>query len=220
MRRTIAVILVVLSHAGTIYWFHVTVRIKRVGPDQLHWRGELIFIAAEPDRSNKRPAAATSTSERRDQMQDPDERAASQTSRDDVSQTSESDRSIDWFAQGAAAANSMVARRSAEQTMRSLDSKPKPLDLSKERIQHRQGSTQRFDDGEMITWISERCYVSNRPLAGPQLIEDRPNVVCKDRRKPRDDLFDRLRPKYLGGPKKSRRDAELVREDECPTLCQ
>jgi hypothetical protein len=219
MRRTTALILVVLSHAGAIYWFHVTARIKRVAPEQLHWRGELIFIAVEADRSNKRPAAATSTRERRDQMQDPDERAGFQASRDDVPQTPDSDRSIDWFAQGTAAANSTVARQNAEQAMRSLDSKPQTIELPKEVMRRREGTTQRFDDGEMITWISERCYVTNRPPSGPQLIEDRLNVVCKNPGKPRDDLFDRFRPHYLGGPKKPKRD-ELAGQEECPTLCQ
>lgn len=220
MRRTIAVILVVLSHAGAIYWFHMAVRIKRAGQEQTHWRGELIFIAVESDRSNKPPTAATSRRVRRYQMQKPDERAGFQTSFDDVSQPPDSDKSIDWFAQGTAAANSIVARQNTEQASRSLDSKPNVIELPTERIRRREGTTQRLGDGEMITWIDERCYVTNRASPGPQLIEDWINVVCKNRSKPRGDLFDRFRPKYLGGPKEPKRDDELVREDQCPTLCQ
>ena len=219
MRRTIALIVVVLSHAGAIYWFHMSMRGKRAALEQTYWRGELIFIDVEPDRSNKRPTASTSTSEQLDQIQDPAERVGFQASPDDVPQPPDSDRSIDWFAQGAAAANSIIGRQNAEKAMRSLDSKPKAIELPKEGMRRREGTTQRFDEGEMITWISERCYVTNLPRIGPQLIEDRPNVVCKDRRKPQDDLFDRFRPKYLGGPKKPKRD-ELTDENECPTLCQ
>jgi hypothetical protein len=123
---------------------------------------------------------------------------------------------IDWHGARDAAVASITNPPSAG---RSLDSRPKVIELPKKELQRRTGTTQRYDDGEIITWISERCYATNRPHVAEQLDKNKLNVICKDPFGPQTDLFDHLRPDYLGGPTTEAAKKLLAKEPECPTLC-
>jgi hypothetical protein len=44
---------------------------------------------------------------------------------------------------------------------------------------HKAGDTEHFDGGEVITWVNERCYYTNRP--GPIGFGGTSQKVCKTR---------------------------------------
>jgi hypothetical protein len=105
---------------------------------------------------------------------------------------------IDWSAERERAAEQEAARQYAEPAERPLISKPKAMELPKRKIEHKPGDTQRFDDGEIITWVSENCYVTNLPPVMPRLDSNAINMQCRmTGRPPIVDGFDHIKPKYL-----------------------
>ncbi len=67
-----------------------------------------------------------------------------------------------------------------EKPAASLDSKPVALVLpDKSKQPHKAGDTEHFEGGEVITWLNERCYVSNRP--GPVGFGGESKKMCKVR---------------------------------------
>lgn len=92
---------------------------------------------------------------------------------------------IDWMAEAKRAAGDILAREDRQASRRALGVIPKGLDLPRARDQgpHR-GETDRFDDGETITWISDRCYYTNRdpahlPVFITGLQRPLPHPICK-----------------------------------------
>ena len=49
----------------------------------------------------------------------------------------------------------------------------------KSNLPHKAGDTEHFEGGEVITWVNERCYYSNRP--GPMTFGGASQKVCKTR---------------------------------------
>jgi hypothetical protein len=71
---------------------------------------------------------------------------------------------IDWHAEGARSARNAYKDTARENPEPLLDSKPKILVLpDKSNLPHKKGDTEKFEGGEVITWINERCYYTNRP---------------------------------------------------------
>ncbi len=110
-----------------------------------------------------------------------------------------------WREHAREAAGDVVARNVESDSRRSFS---KPNSVAQPRTPkdtvslfpaplHKNGDTQLLGDGEIITWVSDKCYATNRPFAAPQLDGSRLNVVCKDPFNARTDLFDHLKPKYL-----------------------
>ena len=87
---------------------------------------------------------------------------------------------IDWYAESARAARNAFSDEVREKPAPSLDSKPVALVLpDKSKQPHKAGDTEHFEGGEVITWLNERCYVSNRP--GPVGFGGESKKVCKVR---------------------------------------
>ncbi len=106
----------------------------------------------------------------------------------------------DWQAERERAANESAAH-SLEETNSPLLSKPKVIERPRNGTQYQPEGSRRSDGGEIITWISEDCYATNQPPPGPQLDSNRLNIICKKKnRSPQGDLFNHLKPNYLGAP--------------------
>jgi hypothetical protein len=107
----------------------------------------------------------------------------------------------DWSSQREKTAGDVVGREVERANSRSLLSKPRVIELPTRGSVHKPGDTQHFDDGEIITWINDRCYATNQQPSGPRLISDMVNVICKNKDQPsRDDYFDYMKPDYLRDP--------------------
>lgn len=112
---------------------------------------------------------------------------------------------VDWSVQREIAAISTADRYPQSQASGDLDSEDvvrhAPLDPRKVLFptpNHKNGYSAQVGDGELVTWLDERCHVTNLPPLVPRLNEDAPNVICKHPEKlPRTDLFEHLRPRYL-----------------------
>lgn len=107
----------------------------------------------------------------------------------------------DWNAEREKIAGDVVGREAERANARTLLSRPNVIELAPRGTRHAPGDSQHFDDGEIITWLSEDCYSTNRPHDGPQLDPNRLHVVCKNRKKPpRTNYFDHMKPDYLRDP--------------------
>jgi hypothetical protein len=104
---------------------------------------------------------------------------------------------IDWAAERSRAAERTVAGERGKSGESRLYSKPNVIELPKGPKSPKAGDSQRFEGGELITWINEKCYATNLPKFTPQLNPDALNVFCKDPSSGRDDYFDHLKPSYL-----------------------
>lgn len=106
--------------------------------------------------------------------------------------------SIDWASEREHAAERRAGREFAEPAERPLLSKPKAMELPKVKPEHKRGDTQRFDDGEIRTWVNDKCYVTNREPPTPRLDPKSINVECRlNGRPPIEDGFDHVKPAYL-----------------------
>ncbi len=89
------------------------------------------------------------------------------------------------MAEAQRAALDVLARQDRKASQRAFGSIPKGMDLPRPKDEGpRRGQTWRFDDGETITWISDRCYYTNRdPAHSPGLItglqQPLPHPICK-----------------------------------------
>jgi hypothetical protein len=102
--------------------------------------------------------------------------------------------SIDWQTARHRAAADVAARLPPVQNAKPMTS---PGDLLRRPL-HRRGDSQQLGQGEVITWIDGRCYVTNQPSAAARLDENAIVTICRPRDTPiRGDLFDDLRPRYL-----------------------
>ncbi|HTE42941.1 MAG TPA: hypothetical protein VK629_19110 [Steroidobacteraceae bacterium] len=77
--------------------------------------------------------------------------------------------SIDWNAERAQAVDGAVARERARRDGEPLNSKPKVIERAATDSRRKRGDTQHLGNGEIITWIDERCYATNLPAPGPQM---------------------------------------------------
>jgi hypothetical protein len=192
IRSSVVLVAVTLVHVCAIYLLAMGVRSSRVISSSAQPRSMLFFVAPKtPGRSRPmRGVIEQATALHRSAIE-------SQPPALRDSAIIEPSGAINWTEGAAGAVSGLLARQRAAEEARSLDSKAKLIELPKGGLPHQIGDSQRFADGELITWINDQCYVSNRPLAGPQLDPGRPNVVCKDRSALHDDLFDYLKPSYL-----------------------
>jgi hypothetical protein len=55
------------------------------------------------------------------------------------------------------------------------------------RDHHQRGDFERTEDGELITWVNDKCFYTNRGITAYGLPQT--NKVCKDPFKPKTDLF-------------------------------
>lgn len=70
---------------------------------------------------------------------------------------------VDWYAEGTRVARSVVIDTPAARPQPSPDAEARVLVLPDDAGEpHRNGDVERREGGELITWISERCYYSNR----------------------------------------------------------
>lgn len=99
---------------------------------------------------------------------------------------------VDWMAEGQRIAQDYISRTSRRDSLRSLDGTGTgPRLLRSLALVHRLGVTEHFDGGEVIDWVNDRCYYSNRdpdgnlpPMHGvtglpPAYLTGRP--ICKPR---------------------------------------
>jgi hypothetical protein len=85
--------------------------------------------------------------------------------------------SIDWNAAIGDAVRSQLAREAAEQQGSLLDSKPRVVELPKEKERpHKLGDSE-FSNGRTIVWVNERCYLESEILDRHSM----PRTVCKNR---------------------------------------
>lgn len=92
--------------------------------------------------------------------------------------------SVDWNAEAGRVAGDVAEQSSAKEKYRPLDRLPPGMGPPPPKSSRRQfGDTQRFEGGEIITWINERCYYTSRNYgsaglaSGSDLQLQRP--VCK-----------------------------------------
>jgi hypothetical protein len=81
----------------------------------------------------------------------------------------ESDESsVDWNAESRRIAGEVVARRNAEEKFRSLDRPPAGMGPPPPKAsRHQAGDTERFEGGEILTWVNDRCYYTNQNYRSP-----------------------------------------------------
>lgn len=90
---------------------------------------------------------------------------------------------IDWYAEGARSARRVFPDAVQVKPDRSLDSEPEAMalpDVSRE--PRKRGDSERYEGGETITWINERCYYRADPL--PDISGAPPRLklpTCKNR---------------------------------------
>ena len=73
----------------------------------------------------------------------------------------------DWGAEAERAAREELSREQQQDSLRSLAGHPKGMDLPPPRHRpHQLGDTEHFEGGEIIDWINDRCYYSNRDPTG------------------------------------------------------
>jgi hypothetical protein len=74
---------------------------------------------------------------------------------------------VDWIAEGQRTAQDYISRTTRADSLRALDrpSTGPRLLRSPSRV-HQLGDTDHFDGGEIIDWINDRCYYSNRDPSG------------------------------------------------------
>jgi hypothetical protein len=190
-----------LLTAAALYWLDRGLRADRIAVEVDRPKGELVFIAPLPPKAIERPQV-TPRPNRNPVVKahvSTYEQAEPDAPNNAISITSDADRRIDWSEQSAISAGAVAdARANPDVT---LDSKPKILELPSAASHSKAGVTQHLGGGEIITWINERCYVTNMPSANPSLDKNKINKICK--RDGEDDgvMFDHLRPSHLGGPK-------------------
>jgi hypothetical protein len=74
---------------------------------------------------------------------------------------------VNWMAEGQRVARDYIARMAHVDLPRPADSDSTGLGLLRSRGPgHRLGDTEHFDGGEVIDWINDRCYYSNRDPNG------------------------------------------------------
>ncbi len=107
---------------------------------------------------------------------------------------------IDWYGAMESAARS-AAERAEERELHGSPENSKPQILVIPERPHMAGDEERYDDGTVVTWLSERCYVILDRL------EPRPMRVCKtptlaERRREanRKEREKAMKPEYLGRP--------------------
>jgi hypothetical protein len=91
----------------------------------------------------------------------------------------------DWREFGSQAIQSTIGKQGEEEGRRSLMSKPKTVEAPRDSSQpsifktpaFKAGDTQHFEDGEIITWDSDRCYYTNRQI-GSVLSSKSATKVC------------------------------------------
>jgi hypothetical protein len=112
--------------------------------------------------------------------------------------------SVDWQELGAAVAEDRTRRhfeaRNQEEAMigkRSDGMKEPNVPSLFPAPQHRHGDSEQRDGNALITWIDERCFVTNQLHPSMSLDPTGPRMVCKDRHKADTDLFNHLKPSYL-----------------------
>ena len=74
---------------------------------------------------------------------------------------------IDWMAEAQHGAQDYISRTTRGDSHRAMDGPSSALKLLRSRAQiHRLGDTEHYDGGEIIDWIDDRCYYSNRDPNG------------------------------------------------------
>lgn len=81
---------------------------------------------------------------------------------------------IDWYAEAARSARNAFPDEVGEKPAPSLDSRPQALVLpDKSKQPHKFGDEEHLEGGEIITWMNETCYVSNKLTEGFGGLSDR-----------------------------------------------
>jgi len=187
---------------AALYWLDRGLRADRILVDLDQPRGELVFIAAPPQQLIERPRTTPRTKARNSVVPDrvsTDDQADPSPPSNAITTAPVVERSIDWSQQSAISAAAAVNALTKQDD--TLDSKPKVIELPGEGSKSKAGLTQHLGGGEMITWINDRCYVTNMPPPGPTLDANKVNTVCKRPGEGDGMMFDHLRPSHLGGPK-------------------
>jgi hypothetical protein len=88
---------------------------------------------------------------------------------------------IDWSNELRQVANENAARQMRGDPYRSFSTHAQSLAAANHAITQSPGESQGFEGGEVISWISERCFYSNRGLlAEPYSVIPSIQMVCKD----------------------------------------
>jgi hypothetical protein len=185
-------LIAVAIHGVAMYFVAIGIRSTRVNPSVQQRALELFYV--QPKAKN-----AANVSNRQDINRTELALPITLSELAIPSTTPSIDLSI---ARNEAAAN--VVRQSQQPKYRSLDAPNTERRARVDRGSQALGTAQRFEGGEVLTWLDERCYISNQPPTGTLDSFDGQYKVCKKLGYVEEDLFDHLRPTYLGGPRTER----------------
>lgn len=73
---------------------------------------------------------------------------------------------IDFGAEVEDAVRDSLARQAAKDAQRQFGAVPGGMKRPPKRGRHEPGDTERFEGGEVVTWINDRCYYSSKPPPG------------------------------------------------------
>ena len=108
---------------------------------------------------------------------------------------------VDWNVERERVTEQRTKEAAAQLTQRSLQSKPTVMKLPEGETKPEPSNSNHFDDGEIITWISGNCYVTNHDKVTPQLDPERARIECKRTVRTKIvDGFDQVKPRYLRKP--------------------
>jgi hypothetical protein len=85
--------------------------------------------------------------------------------------------SVNWSTAIGDAVRSRLDSEAAAEPGSILDSKPKVMELPKEKEQPRKLGDSEFANGRTIVWVNERCYLESEILRQSEM----PRTVCKNR---------------------------------------
>lgn len=215
-RKHLVFVAVVVGHVSVfVAVIHIRPQTK-AEPRELVSTFLVFETARAPERSRTSPHAKFS--------QPPAESLATRERIDSISTAPLALPSIDWQEERERTAGGLAARSAPQSRL----SKSKETDLPElgergrvfVRPLHRNGDSQRFDNGELVTWTDERkgrCYVSNLPAVEPRLDERAIVTVCKPVESPPDgDLVKRAKPRYLRKPDAADSNQTVSSETQAP----
>lgn len=202
-QRAAACLLAVLAQAGLIALF-MQKRAPLIAPvDNVQY---LVFIQSSPPPKAPPPPTAkphrTRASIATIQQVTPDVTVEAEEAVLSVAAPPDAATHIDWYGNLRRDAHAAgVAAEERERHGDPLHSKPEVLIIPER--PHQAGDEQRFDDGAVLTWLNERCYVLLDPASyGPNPVKNCKNRTLAEKRAEanRRERENAMMPKYLRRP--------------------
>jgi hypothetical protein len=86
---------------------------------------------------------------------------------------------IDWAAEARQVVRNSIEREARGDPYRSFSIYARGIDVPDRDATQRRGDSQRFEGGEVISWISDRCFYTNRGW-DPFTVIPQAQLLCKD----------------------------------------